>query len=65
MPKHTIRGGTIMRCGTKYFEVDISSEDMNEVITVPARTPAEARKIVRQKCGTDVQIHTVREKNRR
>ncbi|GAA0287175.1 hypothetical protein GGQ92_000868 [Gracilibacillus halotolerans] len=54
-----------MRCGTKYFDVEIDAENINQIMTVPARSPAEARKLVRQKCGSDVQILTVREKNRR
>ena len=53
-----------MRCGTKYFEVELDGENADPVMTVPARTPAEARKIVRQKCGADVQILAVRDKNR-
>lgn len=58
-------GGIIMRCGTKYFEVELEEEINGQVMTVPARTPAEARKIVRQKCGADVHILAVRAKNRR
>lgn len=54
-------GGIIMRCGTKYFEVELDEEFNEKVMTVPARTPAEARKIVRHQCGADVQILTVRE----
>lgn len=50
-----------MRCGTKYFEVELDEEFNEKVMTVPARTPAEARKIVRHQCGADVQILTVRE----
>jgi len=51
-----------MRCGAKRYTVlaVIDHEKYEDII--PARTPAEARKIFRQKHGEDIEIISVRER---
>lgn len=51
-----------MRCGAKCFLVKIEINGKNEIKTIIARTPAEARKTTRKKYGAKTPILTVRKR---
>lgn len=50
-----------MRCGTKRYIVKALVKNREVEVRIPARTPAEARKIFRTKYGTEIDILSVRE----
>ncbi|MCC3356027.1 hypothetical protein [Bacillus sp. REN16] len=50
-----------MRCGAKCFVVEIEVDGKSQVETVNARTPAEARKNIRKKCGVETHILAVKQ----
>jgi len=54
-----------MRCGSKCFvvEMEIRGEMRREAVT--ARTSVDARKTIRIEYGTEAQILSVREKNKK
>lgn len=54
-----------MMCGAKCFLVEIELNDTKYVKEVTARTPVNARKVIRGKYGAEVEILSVREKKRR
>ncbi|MFA8439876.1 hypothetical protein [Pueribacillus sp. YX66] len=49
-----------MRCGAKRFLVEVEADGGKQYKTVIARTPAEARKMVRLKCGDQIHVISVR-----
>ncbi|MFS0821923.1 hypothetical protein [Bacillus sp. 1P02SD] len=53
-----------MRCGAKCFLVEIEVGGETQVESVNARTPAEARKSIRKKHGTETQILAVKEEKK-
>ncbi|HIW13261.1 MAG TPA: hypothetical protein H9891_08945 [Candidatus Salinicoccus stercoripullorum] len=53
---------TDLRCGTKCFIVTIEQNDGETVKEVPARSQADARKMVRKHFGKDMKIRSVRKK---
>ncbi|HLS34953.1 MAG TPA: hypothetical protein VK061_01815 [Bacillota bacterium] len=50
-----------MRCGTKRYIVRAILDDEETEEVVPARSPADARKVYRAKYGRDTEILQVRE----
>lgn len=56
-----IIGGIVMRCGTKRYIVRAILDDEETEEVVPARSPADARKVYRAKYGRDTEILQVRE----
>lgn len=50
-----------MRCGAKRYIVRAILHGEEREERIPARTPAEARKIYRSKYGRDIEIISVRE----
>ncbi|MDR4889673.1 hypothetical protein RGU12_19450 [Fredinandcohnia sp. QZ13] len=54
-----------MRCGAKCFLVKIEVGGETQVVLVNARTPAEARKNIRKKHGTETQILAVKEEKKK
>jgi len=56
------KGMTDLRCGTKCFIVTIEQNDGETVKEVPARSQADARKMVRKHFGKDMKIRSVRKK---
>ncbi|WP_449536479.1 hypothetical protein [Ferdinandcohnia sp. Marseille-Q9671] len=53
-----------MRCGAKCFLVEIEVDGKSQIKSVNARTPAEARKNIRNECGQDTQILKVKEEKK-
>lgn len=51
-----------MRCGAKRFHAEIEIEGEKKMLSLVARTPAEARKYIRRKYGELTQIISVRER---
>ncbi|MDY0409752.1 hypothetical protein ACFFIS_14785 [Virgibacillus soli] len=51
-----------MRCGAKCFIVNLELRDRKKTTSVIVRSPAEARKSIRKKYGSDVEILSVIEK---
>lgn len=54
-----------MICGAQRYHVKTKENGEVQHEYVTARTPAEARKILRQKLGRDLEILSVREQRRR
>ncbi|MEH7236679.1 hypothetical protein [Bacillus sp. JJ1562] len=54
-----------MRCGAKCFLVEIEADGKAQVESVNARTPAEARKNIRKKWGTETHILAVKEEKKK
>jgi len=53
-----------MRCGAKRFIVELEQNGKSKQKEVVARTPAEARRLTRLRCGENTHILSVKEKNR-
>lgn len=53
-----------MRCGAKRFIVELEQSAERKRKEVVARTPAEARKFTRMRCGEGTHILSVKEKGR-
>lgn len=49
-----------MRCGAKRFLVEVAADGEKQRKTVIAKTPAEARKRIRLKCGEQTHVIFVR-----
>lgn len=49
-----------MRCGAKRFSILYENETEQTSKTVIARTPAEARKKIKEICGQHIQVLSVR-----
>lgn len=49
-----------MRCGAKRYLVEFELGGVEQSKTVIARTPAEARKRIRTKCGEQTHVISVR-----
>ncbi|WP_339229742.1 hypothetical protein NSQ77_06560 [Oceanobacillus sp. FSL K6-2867] len=55
-----------MRCGEKCFHVKIEQDGKQLIKSINARTPAEARKTIRQEYGLSASVISVRKwKNNR
>lgn len=48
-----------MRCGEKRFLVTYESHSVRNMVTIPARTPAEARKKFRAAYGAECKVISV------
>lgn len=48
-----------MRCGEKRFLVTYECQNVQNKVTIPARTPAEARKKFRAKYGAECKVISV------
>jgi|GEM_PF-1209534 len=53
-----------MKCGAKRFLVDIEVNGERKTITVTARTPVAARKLIRSEFQESVHIIAVREESK-
>ncbi|WP_453993801.1 hypothetical protein [Bacillus nitroreducens] len=53
-----------MRCGAKCFLVEMEVDGKTVVKSINARTPAEARKNIRNEIGAETKILTVKEEKK-
>lgn len=53
-----------MQCGAKCFIIEITENDKSRQERVIARTPAKARKVIRNKLGHEIDIVSVTEEKK-
>lgn len=51
-----------MRCGAKCFQIEIALQNNRKITSVNARTPANARRLIKKKYGSHVTIISAIEK---